>query len=157
MKPKLVPHLWFQTDAREVANFYLKVFGNSSLIRTVSFPEPNGTICYLVTILLYGQELILMNASSDLRLNDSFSMVISCHTQEEIDYYWDKLCADGGRELTCGWLKDKYGMFWQIVPDFMDDMMSDNNIERLLRVYKVAFKSVKFNITELQKAYQGID
>ncbi len=96
-----------------------------------------------------------MSAPASFGLNDAFSFVVSCHTQEEIDYYWSALTADGGKEVMCGWLKDKFGLSWQIVPDFMDEMMTDTDKERFERVSKVVFSSVKFDIAQLQSAYRG--
>lgn len=156
MNPKITPHLWFQTDAREVANHYLGIFKSAKVIRSASFHDPTGAPCQLVIIALNGMELMLLSAKADFRLNDAFSLVVSCHTQEELDYYWTQLTADGGREVMCGWLTDKFGLSWQIVPDFMDDMMCDPDPERFRRVSEVVFRSVKFDFAELQKAYRGI-
>ena len=155
MNPKITPHLWFQTDAREVADFYLRIFPSAKLIRTTTFNDPQGAPCHLAILDLNGMELMLMSAPASFHLNDATSLVVSCHTQEELDYYWERLCAEGGREVMCGWLVDRFGLSWQVVPDFMDDMMCDPDPERFRRVSEVVFHSVKFDFAELQAAYRG--
>ena len=110
---KIKPFLWFNNEAEEAANFYLSVFKNASLVRTT---RPGGQVV-AVNIKLEGQEFTLLNGGPKYKFTEAVSFVVNCKTQKEVDYYWEKLTADGGQESACGWLKDKYGLSWQIIPD----------------------------------------
>ncbi len=152
---KLIPTLWFQTDVREVAKFYQEIFKSSQIIRSSEIKDPNGAPVYLVTMGLNGMEVLLMSAPSPFVLNESFSLTISCKDQEEIDYYWNDLIADGGAPVMCGWLKDKFGLSWVVVPDVLDEMMHDTDSFRRERVSKVMLNSVKLDFKSLKDAYDG--
>lgn len=150
---RIIPHVWIQTDARKAARFYTKVFKDSRIIRTSSFKNPQSGQVHVVTMQILDMRIMLMSCKAPWVLNESFSFVVSCHAQTEIDYYWSALTADGGKESMCGWLKDKYGLSWQILPDALDDMMHDNDKERFERVEAVTLNSGKLNIREIMKAY----
>jgi predicted 3-demethylubiquinone-9 3-methyltransferase (glyoxalase superfamily) len=155
MSVKLVPHLWFHTDVREVADFYLKIFKGGRIVSSSDLKDPNGVEVQLVSFEIMGQEIMIMSAEAPFSLNDSFSFVVKCQTQEEIDYYWDALTAEGGKEVMCGWLKDKYGLSWQIVPDILDELMHDTETVRRERVSAVVLSSVKLNLADILNAYNG--
>jgi predicted 3-demethylubiquinone-9 3-methyltransferase (glyoxalase superfamily) len=155
MSVKLVPHLWFHTDVQEVADFYLKIFKGGRIVSSSDLKDPNGVEVQLVSFEIMGQEIMIMSAEAPFSLNDSFSFVVKCQTQEEIDYYWDALTAEGGKEVMCGWLKDKYGLSWQIVPDILDELMHDTETVRRERVSAVVLSSVKLNLADILNAYNG--
>jgi predicted 3-demethylubiquinone-9 3-methyltransferase (glyoxalase superfamily) len=152
---KIIPHLWFQTDVRQVAEYYNRIFKDSQVHDTTTVQDPNGAAVQIVSMQILGLEVMLLSAPAPFSLNDSFSFIVNCHTQEEIDHYWSALTADGGAESMCGWLKDKFGLSWQIVPDNINELMSDADKDRFERVSKVLFASVKLNINDLMKAYNN--
>lgn len=152
---KIIPHLWFQEDALKVAEYYLNIFPDSRLVSQFALKDPFGGQVQVVKIELMSLELILFSAPARLSFNESFSLVVDCHTQEEIDHYWSALSTDGGKESMCGWLKDKYGLSWQIVPDTMDELMNDTDQERLHRVSEVILSSHKLEIKKIMKAYNN--
>jgi predicted 3-demethylubiquinone-9 3-methyltransferase (glyoxalase superfamily) len=150
---KIVPHLWFDKEAKEAAQFYTSVFKDSIIKNTTTLHDtPSGTV-ELVTFELLGQEFMAISAGPLFKFNESVSFIVKCDTQEEIDYYWEKLTSGGGQEGMCGWLKDKYGLSWQIVPAIMDDVMQDKDPERLARVTQAFLKMKKFDIAALQRAH----
>ncbi|HKZ39533.1 MAG TPA: VOC family protein [Candidatus Hodarchaeales archaeon] len=151
---RITPFLWFDNEAGEAANFYASVFKDSKIKdATTLHNTPSGTV-EIITIELLGQEFQLMSAGPLFKFNEAISFVVDCETQEEIDYYWEKLSADPKAE-QCGWLKDKYGLSWQIVPTAMYEMQKDKNKKRLARVTDAFLKMKKFDIKELEKAYKG--
>lgn len=152
---KIIPTIWFQTDAREVAKVYLKIFKNSWIIISSELKDPDGAPVYVVSIELNGMEVLLMSTRTPFILNESFSFTINCKDQEEIDYYWNALIADGGAPVMCGWLKDKFGLSWQVVPDVLDEMMQDTDKARQERVFNVVLNSVKLDFKSLTDAYKG--
>ena len=152
---KLIPSLWYETDTREVAKFYSKIFKDSRIIRSSELRDPDNNPVYIVTMELLGLEVLLMSAKTPFALNESFSFTITCHDQAELDYYWDALTADGGTPVMCGWLKDKFGLSWQVVPDTLDEMMQDADKERQDRVNRVVLSSIKLDIQALEDAYNG--
>jgi predicted 3-demethylubiquinone-9 3-methyltransferase (glyoxalase superfamily) len=155
IKQKIVPHLWFDKEAKEAAQFYTSIFKDSSIKNTTTLHDtPSGTVD-LVTFDLLGQEFMAISAGPLFKFNESVSFIVKCDTQEEIDYYWEKLTSRGGQEGVCGWLKDKYGLSWQIVPAVMDEMMQDKDAERLARVTQAFLKMKKFDIAALQGAHDG--
>ena len=137
---KIVPFLWFNSGAEEVAKFYTTVFKNSKI--TASNP-------LVTTMEIEGLDLMFLNGGPHFKLNESFSLLINCENQEEIDYYWNKLTA-GGQESQCGWLKDKYGVSWQVVPTILGKLMSDPS--KVQKVTAAFMKMKKFNIRELEEA-----
>jgi len=155
VQSRIVPHLWFDKEATEAAEFYTSVFKDSRIISTARLHDtPSGDVD-VVTFVLSGQEFMAISAGPLFRFNESISFIVKCGTQEEIDYYWEALTRGGGQEVECGWLKDKYGLSWQIVPGIMDQMMQSGDPERLARVTRAFLKMKKFNIAELQSAYDG--
>jgi len=161
---KITPFLWYDKDASEAAKFYTSVFsaaggyasgGKGSKIKEsrVLNGTPSGTV-EIVTIELLGQEFTLMSAGPFVKFNESISFVVNCDTQEEIDYYWEKLSADPKAE-QCGWCKDKYGVSWQIVPAILFDMQKDKDKKKVARVTEAFLKMKKFDIEELKRAYEG--
>ncbi len=161
---KITPFLWFDKEAGEAAKFYVSVFsgaagsasgGKGSKIKDSRTLEntPSGTV-EIVTVELLGQDFTLMSAGPFFKFNESISFYVPCETQEEIDYYWEKLSADPKAE-QCGWLKDKYGLSWQIVPTILAKMQKDKDPKKVARVTEAFLKMKKFDIEELKKAYDG--
>jgi len=154
MAQKIIPHLWFDKEAREAAEFYTSIFPGSRIKdNTTVHDTPSGSVD-IVTIELLGQEFMLISAGPFFKFNESVSFMVYCDTQEEIDYYWEKLSAVPEAE-QCGWLKDKYGLSWQVVPRVMDEMMKDKDKKKVARVTEAFLKMKKFDIAALQRAYTG--
>jgi len=152
---KIVPHLWFDKEAREAAEFYTSVFDDSRIVSCVKLDgTPSGEV-EIVTFELLGQKFQALSAGPLFQFNESISFIVQCDTQDEIDLYWEKLTADGGQEVECGWLKDKFGLSWQILPAALDDMMRSGDPEALSRVTQAFLKMRKFDLAALQKAYDG--
>lgn len=149
---KITPFLWFDTQAEEAMNFYVSVFKNSKVLSVA--PGPNG-IASSVNFELEGQEFIALNAGPQFKFNESISFLVDCKTQEEVDELWTKLTVDGGEESMCAWLKDKYGLWWQIVPSVLGEMLGDKDPEKAGRVMQAMLKMRKIIIADLQKAYEG--
>lgn len=155
IKQKIVPHLCFDKEAKEAAEFYTSVFKNSRIKGVTTLHDtPSGTVD-VVTFELFGQEFMAISAGPLFKFNESISFIVKCDTQEEIDFYWERLSGEGGKEVECGWLKDKYGLSWQIVPAAMDAMMQSKDPARLARVTQAFLKMKKFDIAALQRAYDG--
>ncbi|MBX4209501.1 VOC family protein [Candidatus Parcubacteria bacterium] len=155
---KITPFLWFDGQAEEAAKFYVSIFKNSK-INAVShygkdMPGPEGCVM-VVNFELEGQGFMALNGGPNFKFTEAISFVVNCDTQEEIDYFWEKLTADGGKEVECGWLKDKYGLSWQIVPTALGDMMSGGDAEKSNRMMKALFQMKKLDIEGLRKAYEG--
>jgi predicted 3-demethylubiquinone-9 3-methyltransferase (glyoxalase superfamily) len=155
IKQKIVPHLWFDREAREAAELYTSLFDDSRITGTVTLHDtPSGSV-ETVTFELFGQEFMAISAGPLFRFNESISFIVRCASQEEIDRYWERLSCDGGQEGECGWLKDRYGLSWQIVPAVMDEMMQTEDPQQLARVTQAFLKMKKFDIAALQRAYDG--
>lgn len=155
IKQAIVPHLWFAKEAREAARFYTSVFPDSRVKNTTTLPDtPSGAVD-LVTFTLSGQEFMAISAGPLFTFNESISFIVRCDTQDEIDYYWEKLTSDGGQEGMCGWLKDKYGLSWQIVPSAMADMLQEEDPERLARVTQALLRMKKLDIAALRRAHNA--
>ena len=146
---KITPFLWFDSNAEEAMNFYISVFKNSKIISTM--PGPNGTVMG-VSFELDGAEFKAMNAGPRFKFNESISFFVNADTQEEIDHYWECLTADGGEESMCGWLKDKFGLSWQIVPPILGRLLGDPDREKAGRVMQAMMKMKKIIIADLQNA-----
>jgi predicted 3-demethylubiquinone-9 3-methyltransferase (glyoxalase superfamily) len=149
---KITPFLWFDTQAEEAMNFYVSVFRNSKVLGVT--PGPNG-VAQSVNFELEGQEFIGLNAGPQFEFNESISFLVDCKTQEEVDYFWEKLTADGGEESMCGWLKDKYGLWWQIIPSSLGELMGDPDPEKAQRIVQAMLKMQKIVIADLKRAYDG--
>lgn len=153
MKP-ITPHLWFDKEAKDAAQFYCSVFPNSKItyIRTIR-DTPSGD-CDVVSFELNGQPFMAISAGPLFTFNESISFMVRCDTQAEIDRYWEALSAVPAAE-QCGWLKDKYGLSWQIVPAALGEMMQKGTQEQIDRVTRAFLAMKKFNLADLQKAYDG--
>lgn len=149
---KITPFLWFDTQAEEAMNFYASIFKNSKVLGVT--PGPNGR-AMSVNFELEGQEFIGLNAGPQFQFNEAISFLVDCKTQEEVDELWEKLTAEGGEEGRCGWLKDKYGLSWQIIPAALNEMLSDPDPEKAGRAMQAMLEMNKIDIEELQRAYDG--
>lgn len=154
IKHKIVPHLWFDKEAKEAADFYCSIFPDSRITSITTLPNTPSGDCDVVSFTLSGQPFMAISAGPLFKFNESISFMVYCETQAELDYYWEKLSAVPEVE-QCGWLKDKYGLSWQIVPTIMDRMMADQDPERLARVTQAFLKMKKFDLAALQRAYDG--
>ena len=157
MKP-IVPHLWFTDKAEEAARFYASIFPNSRVDRVTSIPTetpsgPPGSVP-IVEFTLNGQPFMAISAGPLDPFNHAISFIVPCESQEELDRYWDAL-LDGGSAEACGWLKDRYGVSWQIVPTGLEDMMADPDKEKARRVSEAILSMVKFDIAAIRRAYEG--
>jgi predicted 3-demethylubiquinone-9 3-methyltransferase (glyoxalase superfamily) len=152
---QITPFLWFDKNLKEITDFYKKVFPDAKVSSNGSLSDtPSGEV-EMATIEILGQKLSLMTAGPMFKFTEAFSLMISCDTQEEIDYYWENLIADGGSEGPCGWLKDKYGLSWQVAPVAMNRMMKEGTKEQITRVTQAFMKMKKFDIKTLEEAYKG--
>ena len=149
---KITPFLWFDTQAEDAMNFYCSIFKNAKVLGVT--PGPNG-IAQSVNFELEGQEFIGLNAGPQFKFNEAISFFVSCKTQEEVDELWEKLTADGGEEGNCGWLKDKYGLSWQIIPTALGEMLGDPDAEKAGRAMQSMLKMNKIDIQGLRQAYDG--
>jgi predicted 3-demethylubiquinone-9 3-methyltransferase (glyoxalase superfamily) len=156
---KITPFLWFEGDAGEAMKFYASIFPNSKVVevsRTDNMPGPSGSMV-TGTMNLNGQDVMVIStgAAPGFKLNDAFSMHVHCDTQAEVDEYWGKLIAGGGEPGPCGWLKDKFGLSWQIVPAALYRLMSDPDTAKSQRVMQAMLQMSKLDIAGLQRAYDG--
>ena len=155
MRLKITPCLWFDRQAEEAAQFYTSVFKNSRIVKTVRYgegaPLPAGTVL-TIAFELDGQEFTALNGGPHFKFSPAVSFVVHCRTQQEVDEYWDKLC-DGGKPNQCGWLDDKFGVSWQIVPTVLPEMMADRDAAKAQRVTQAMMKMVKLDIAQLEQAY----
>jgi predicted 3-demethylubiquinone-9 3-methyltransferase (glyoxalase superfamily) len=155
--PKITPFLWFDTQAEAAAKFYVSIFKNSMIVSTTRYgdagPGPKGSVM-TVAFKLDGQDFIALNGGPHFAFTEAISFVVDCKTQEEVDEYWTKLSA-GGSEGPCGWLKDKYGLSWQIVPSVLSELIGDPNPEKARRVTQAMLKMKKIDLNGLKKAYAG--
>src|ERR671916_501632 len=152
LKPKIVPHLWFDKEAREAAEFYASVFPDSKITNVTTLHDTPSGDSDVVSFELSGQPFMAISAGPLFKFNESISFIVYCETQGEVNYYWEKLSAVPEAE-QCGWLKDKYGLSWQIVPTELDEMMRRGTPEQMARVTQAFLKMKKFDIVELKKAY----
>jgi len=158
---KISPCLWFDTEAEEAANFYVSVFDNSRIINVARYPnegqEGHGKeagSAMAVDFELSGQRFVGLNGGPQFKFDETISFQVYCESQEEVDYFWSKL-TEGGQEGRCGWLKDRYGLSWQIVPGALLRMMTDADPKKPQRVMKAFLQMKKFDIAALQRAYDG--
>ena len=154
---KITPFLWFDNNAEEAMNFYTSIFKNSKIGRVSRYgdagPGPKGS-AMVGTFYLEGQEFMALNGGPHYKLTPALSFVVNCETQEEIDYFWEKLSA-GGATVQCGWLTDKFGLSWQIVPIVLGELMGTGDAEKSNRVMQALLKMDKLIIAELRRAYEG--
>ena len=156
---KITPFLWYAKEAEEAAAFYASIFPDSRVTRVTSLPSespsgPPGTV-KVVEFVLLGQSFMAMSAGPLDPFNHAISLVVNADDQAELDRYWNALLADGGTTEACGWLKDRFGVSWQVVPTIFGDMMADPDRVRAKRVTDAMMKMVKFDIAALKKVYAG--
>ena len=157
MRQRITPNLWFDTEAEEAADFYVSVFKNSRIVNVARYPEGGPREAGMVMTVefeLDGQRLVGINGGPEFTFDEAVSLQINCEGQEEVDYYWERL-TDGGEEGACGWLKDRYGVSWQVVPAGMDELFSDPDPERARRAMEAMLKMRKLDVAELQAAADG--
>ncbi len=147
---KITPFLWFDGQAEEAANFYTSMFKNSK--RLSIMPGQDGAVLG-VEFELAGQRFIALNGGPQFKFSPAVSFFVNCETQQEVDELWDKLSA-GGKKLQCGWLEDKFGVSWQVVPTVLGELLRDNNREKAGRVMKAMLQMEKLDIAGLQRAYE---
>jgi predicted 3-demethylubiquinone-9 3-methyltransferase (glyoxalase superfamily) len=154
---KITPFLWFDGQAEEAMNHYVSIFKNSRITGVTRYgdagPGPKGTVMS-VTFQLEGQEFIALNGGPEFKFTEAISLFVNCETQEEVDELWAKL-SEGGEKQRCGWLKDKFGLSWQIIPAALGRMLQDEDPERSKRVMEAMLQMDKIEISRLQQAYDG--
>jgi predicted 3-demethylubiquinone-9 3-methyltransferase (glyoxalase superfamily) len=154
---KITPFLWFDNNAEEAMKFYTSIFKNSKAGRVARYgdagPGPKGTVM-TAEFELEGLQFVALNGGPHFKFTEAISFVVNCKTQKEVDYFWEKLGA-GGKEVECGWLKDKFGLSWQIVPTVLSEMLTDKDPKRSQRVMKAMLQMKKIDIPTLEKAYEG--
>ena len=155
MIQKIKPFLWFDKEAEDAAKFYCSIFKNSKILEVARYPEagpaPAGSVM-IVTFQLESLEFVGLNAGPLFKFTEAISFVVTTENQEETDYYWNRLTADGGKESDCGWLKDKFGLSWQITPRALIELLSDKDAEKAARVMASMMTMKKINIAELERA-----
>ena len=155
--PRITPFLWFDTEAEEAAEFYCSIFPNSKITAvshyTEAGPRPAGMVM-TVAFVLDGQEYVALNGGPEFKFNEAISLLINCADQDEVDYYWDKL-GDGGQELDCGWVKDRYGLAWQVTPEGMMEVINSDDPARVQRAMQAMFSMKKLDLAALQAAADG--
>ncbi|MEP6636351.1 MAG: VOC family protein [Acidobacteriota bacterium] len=151
------PFLWFDSQAEEAAHFYVSNFNNSKVLGVARYgdtgPGPKGSVM-TVEFELEGQKFVGLNGGPNFKFTEAISFVVNCQTQEEVDHYWNKL-SEGGKEVQCGWLQDKYGLSWQIVPTILMTYLKDKDPEKAQRVMAAMMKMIKIDIETLKRAYEG--
>jgi predicted 3-demethylubiquinone-9 3-methyltransferase (glyoxalase superfamily) len=152
--PQLTPCLWFDTDGEDAAELYTSVFPNSTILEVARYgsagPRPEGTVM-TVTFELDGQKFLALNGGPDFTFNEAVSFQIHCRDQAEVDHYWEKL-GEGGEHGPCGWLKDRFGLSWQVVPDRLPELLGDPDREKAQRVMAAMLQMGKIEIDELERA-----
>lgn len=157
-RERIFPHFWYEKEAEQAAEFYASIFPDSRVDRVTALPSdtpsgPAGSV-KVVDFTLFGQRFQAITAGPMEPFNHAISMVVMCDDQAELDRYWSAL-LEGGKAEACGWLRDKYGVSWQIVPAIMDEMMTSSDVQRVKRVTDAMLKMVKFDIAALQAAWDG--
>lgn len=157
---KIVPCLWYDDQAEAAANFYTSVFKNSRVIATTPYPKAAEEVSgkkagsvMTVEFELDGERFLALNGGPDFKFSEAISFTVECEDQAEIDYFWGKL-TEGGEESVCGWLKDRFGLSWQIVPKFLDDMLKDPDAAKVEAVTATFLKMKKLEIEPLRRAYE---
>jgi len=154
MIQRIKPFLWFDNNAEEAVQFYISIFKDSKILKVSRYgeagPGPAGSVM-VVNFRIEGQDFIALNGGPHFKFNESISFSITCETQEEVDYYWDKL-AEGGQEVQCGWLKDKFGLSWQVNPVILGELLADKDGKKAQRVMKAMMQMKKIDISGLQRA-----
>ena len=156
--PALTPMLWFDTEAEQAAEFYTSVFPNSTIVEVTRYgsagPRPEGMVM-TVAFELDGKEFVALNGGAQYTFNEAISLVVYCETQEEVDTYWETL-SEGGEEVVCGWLKDKFGLSWQVTPTELPRLLSDPDTEKAQRVMAAMLEMTKIDIETLERAAEKV-
>jgi len=154
---KITPFLWFDTQAEEAAKFYASIFPNSRILKTARYgeagPGPKGSVM-TVEFELDGQRMIALNGGPHFKFTEAISLSVDCRDQKEVDHYWSKL-SQGGQESMCGWLKDRYGLSWQVNPAILGELLADPDAKKAKRVMEAMLKMKKIDIAALKRAYEG--
>lgn len=157
MPQKIVPNLWFDTEAEEAADFYVSVFRNSRVVNVTRYteagPRPAGMVM-TVEFELDGQRFVGINGGPQFKFDEAVSFQIECEGQDEVDYFWERL-TDGGEESQCGWLRDRFGLSWQVVPAGMEELFADPDPERARRAMEAMLKMRKIDVEELRRAAEA--
>lgn len=160
---KIIANLWFENQAEEAAKFYVSVFKNSTIGRIMRYGKegieihgrPAGSVM-IIEFEIEGQQFIGLNGGPHFKFNEAISFIINCNSQNEVDYYWEKLTEGGDpKAQVCGWLKDKFGVSWQVVPTEINDMFMDENSEKAQRAMKAMLQMKKIDLGVMKKAYEG--
>jgi predicted 3-demethylubiquinone-9 3-methyltransferase (glyoxalase superfamily) len=155
LSQKIIPFLWFENQAEEAVNYYINIFNNSSIINITYYGEAGpGPMDNVITVTfeLEGQEFTALNGGPMFKFTEAISFYVKCTSQDEVDYYWEKL-TEAGEEQPCGWLKDKYGLSWHIVPTLLVEMLNDSDPEKVKRVTEAMLKMKKIDIKTLKQSY----
>ena len=155
---KITTFLWFDKEAVEAAKFYCSIFKKSKILGTMrNFEGVPGSNADVLTVQfrLGDQEFVALNGGPQFKFTEAISLMINCKDQKEVDYYWEKLLAGGGKESACGWLKDKYGLSWQVTPTSLLEMIADKNRKKAQRAMDAMMQMVKLDIKKLKEAYDG--
>jgi predicted 3-demethylubiquinone-9 3-methyltransferase (glyoxalase superfamily) len=154
----ITPYLWFNDQAEEAASYYVSIFDNSRIVHVERYgeagPGPEGSVM-TVTFELEGQQFVGLNGGPEFTFTEAISFHVSCETQDEVDALWEKLAADGGQPGPCGWIKDRFGLSWQIIPTALPELLGDPDNERAGRVMKAMLSMSKIEIQGLRDAYEG--
>ena len=155
---KITTFLWFDNNAEEAVNFYCSVFKNSRVLNTTHYtevgPGKKGSVM-TVDFELDGQQFAALNGGPTFKFTEAISLVVNCDTQEEVDYYWEKLSADGGQKVECGWVKDKYGLAWQVTPKILMELLQSGDGQKVDRVMRAMMTMKKIDIEDIKKAAEG--
>ncbi len=158
MQPKITPFLWFNDNAEEAMNYYVSIFKNSKVLSINRFgdagPGPSGSVM-TATFELDGQQFTALNGGPEFGFTEAISFFVNCETQQEVDELWDRLCA-GGEPSMCGWLKDKFGLSWQIIPKALGEMLGDKDPAKAGRAMKAMLQMQKIDVKKLKEAYDGV-
>lgn len=156
IQQRISPFLWFDNQAEDAANFYVSIFKNSKVNKITYYgeagPGPKGSVM-TVSFELDGQGFVALNGGTRSEFTESISFMVNCNTQQEVDEYWEKLSAGGGQEIQCGWLKDKYGVSWQVTPIVLMEMIGDPDPKKSQRAMEAMFQMKKIDIEKLEQAY----
>ena len=158
MKHRIVPSLWFDGNAEEAAGFYVSIFPNSAITLKTHYPEnspgPAGEVM-TVEFDLDGERVVAINGGPQFQFSEAISLMVTCADQQEVDYYWERL-GEGGEEGPCGWLKDRYGLSWQVVPEGMDEVFADPDPGRAARAMQAMLRMGKLDVAKLRAAADGV-
>jgi predicted 3-demethylubiquinone-9 3-methyltransferase (glyoxalase superfamily) len=155
---KIIPNLWFDTEAEEAAEFYISVFKNGRIVNVTHYTEGaprEAGMVMTVEFELNGQRFVGINGGPQFKFDEAVSFMISCEDQDEVDHYWEKL-TEGGEEGPCGWLKDRFGLSWQVVPTGMEELFADPDKEKARRAMEAMLKMKKLDIAALRSAAEGV-